>query len=220
MQRNQEEIDKINWFHFYDKETFGFATQGKKGIPNKEEARLWGFKPEIFAGKTVLDIGAWDGYYSFFAEKMGAKQVLATDYFCWGGPGWGTKKGFDLAHRILDSKVESKEIDVPDISPETVGIYDVVMFLGVLYHMPNPLFGLQLATNVTRELLIIDTTYEKLDESKALFELRPKRLRNDRTNFWSPNIQGMNDVLTEIMGFRKVTIKPWTDGRIICFAYK
>ena len=220
MEYKQEEIDKIEWFHCYDNETFGFTTQGKKGIPNKEEAKLWGFGAEIFAGKTVLDIGAWDGYYSFFSEKMGARQVLATDHFCWGGPGWGTKDGFDLVHRILDSRVESKEIDVLEISPESVGIFDVVLFLGVLYHLQNPLLGLQAAASVTRELLIIETTFEQLDKNKALFELRPKRLRSDSTNYWSPNIKGMSDALTEIMGFKKVIIKPWLKTRIICFAYK
>lgn len=65
----------------------------------------------------------------FEAEKRGAARVLATDYFCWGGPGWGTRAGFDLAHRLLNSKVEAKEIDIPDISPETVGVFDIVLFL-------------------------------------------------------------------------------------------
>ena len=220
MKYKQEEIDEINWFHHYDHETFGFKTEGKKGILNVDEAKSWGFCPEIFSGNSVLDIGAWDGYFSFLAEKLGAERVLATDHFCWGGPGWGTKDGFDLAHRILDSNVESKEIDVLDISPETVGVFDVVLFLGVLYHLPNPLLGLQIAMNVTRKVLIVETTYERLNEKKALFELHPKRLRNDSTSYWSPNMKGIREVLTEIIGFKEVAIKPWSKNRLICFAYK
>ena len=201
-------------------ETFGFETQGAS-IPNRDLAKLWSLDAEIFSEKSVLDIGAWDGYYSFLAEKMGAQRVLATDYFCWGGPGWGTKKGFDMVHGILESNVESKEIDVLDISPDTVGIFDVVLFLGIFYHLPNPLLGLQVATSVIRKMLIVETTYEQLDEGKALFELRPERLVTlDSTNYWSPNIKGIRSVLTDIMGFTKVIIKPWLEDRIICFAYK
>jgi tRNA (mo5U34)-methyltransferase len=39
--------------------------------------------PEDFTGKTVLDIGAWDGLFSFVAEERGASRVLATDSFAW-----------------------------------------------------------------------------------------------------------------------------------------
>jgi tRNA (mo5U34)-methyltransferase len=220
MDHAQEEINAINWFHHFDEETFGFNTQGQKGIKNRDEVALWRLNPRLFQDKTVLDIGAWDGYFSFYAEKMGAKRVLATDHFCWNGPGWGNKKGFDLAHRLLDSKVESQEIDVVDISPETVGTFDVVLFLGVLYHLPDPIQGLRIAASVAKELLIIETTYEQLDTGKALFELRPERLREDPTNYWSPNIRGLTRVLMDIIGFDRVMARPWTDGRIICYAYK
>jgi tRNA (mo5U34)-methyltransferase len=220
MEHLRQQIDSINWFHFYDEETFGFASNGKKGIPNKEEAQLWGFTPEMFAGKSVLDVGAWDGYYSFLAEKFGATRVLATDHFCWSGPGWGSKAGFDFAHQHLQSKVESRDIDVKEISPETVGKFDVVLFLGVLYHLPDPLAGLLAVAAVTKELLIIETTFEKLDETKALFELRPERLRGDPTNFWSPNIRGIGEALVNVCDFTRVDIKKWVENRIICFAYK
>ena len=44
----------------------------------------------------MLDIGAWDGFFSFEAERRGASRVLATDHFCWSGEGWGTKAGFPV----------------------------------------------------------------------------------------------------------------------------
>ncbi len=113
--------------------------------------------PASFAGKTVLDVGSWDGLYAFEAEKRGASRVLATDHYCWSGPGWGTRDGFDLAHRLLSSRVEAKDIDIADVSPETVGMFDVVLFLGVLYHLPDPLVALQRVSSVTREMLILET---------------------------------------------------------------
>ncbi len=44
--------------------------------------------------------------------------------FCWSGPGWGTKAEFELAREALSSRVEDREIDVVDLSPETVGVFE------------------------------------------------------------------------------------------------
>ena len=50
----------------------------------------------------------------FAAEDRGARDVLATDHFCWGGPGWGTKAGFDLAKKARGSAVRDREVDIPE----------------------------------------------------------------------------------------------------------
>src|SRR5439155_20456290 len=76
--------------------------------------------PKPLAGQSVLDVGAWDGYYSFEMERRGA-EVLATDDYSWGGGGWGTKAGFDLAREALGSSVRSLQIDPLDLSPEALG---------------------------------------------------------------------------------------------------
>tara|TARA_R110000751_G_scaffold98937_1_gene192262 strand:+ start:69 stop:794 length:726 start_codon:yes stop_codon:yes gene_type:complete len=214
-------ISSISWFHHFDKETFGFHTNGEKGEKNKVEAEAWGFDTNLFKGKSVLDIGAWDGYFSFWAEKMGAKRVLATDYCCWAEEAkyWGTQDGFNLAYDIIGSKIESKKIDVPDISIETVGKFDVVLFLGVFYHLPNPILGLQRAAEVTGDTLVIETAYEKT-EGGALLELFPKNLRGDPTNYWSPNIKCLKFLLIEFLGFKKVRFRNVSDRRLTCFAYK
>ena len=113
--------------------------------------------PSSLAGRTVLDIGAWDGFFSFEAERRGAARVVAADYYAWHGIGWGThqgKAGFTLARECLGSRVEDLDIDVMDLSPERVGTFDVVLFLGVLYHLRHPLLALERIASVTRELLI------------------------------------------------------------------
>src|SRR5215472_15157125 len=130
------------WFHshaFPD----GEVVAGEKPIGVLEKEAGVVFRHGV-AGKSVLDIGSWDGFFSFEAEKRGAARVLATDHFCWSGPGWGTKAGFDYIHHQTGSKVESLDIDVPQISPETVGTFDVVLFLGVLYHVKDPLRCLEM----------------------------------------------------------------------------
>ena len=92
-------------------------------------------------GKTVLDVGARDGYFSFAAERFGASRVLAIDGGNWRKP--GGKRRFDRLRKALDSHVEDLDVDVLDVSPETVGRFDVVLFLGVLFHTCDPLLALE-----------------------------------------------------------------------------
>jgi len=160
------------------------------------------------AGKSVLDIGAWDGFYAFEAERRGAARVLATDHFCWSGPGVGSRKGFDFAHASLGSKVEALDIDVPSLSPDALGTFDVVLFLGVLYHVEDMLTYLERAAAMTHDLLVIDT------ETRLNFLPWPAaryfpgaELNNDPTNFWAPNVAWLSAALKE-EGFVRLAIAP------------
>ena len=72
--------------------------------------------------------------------------MLATDSFIWKAD---HKEGFLLARRGLQSNVEDAEIDVLDLSPERVGVFDIVLFLGLLYHIKHPLLALERAASVT-----------------------------------------------------------------------
>jgi tRNA (mo5U34)-methyltransferase len=150
--------------------------------------------PESLAGKTVLDIGAWDGFYSFEAERRGAARVLATDSFSWGGPGWGSKAGFGLARRALGSSVQDQHIDVLDLSPERVGTFDVVLFLGVLYHMRHPMLALEKVFSVTRGMAIVET-HAVFRGRHPMMEFYPgTELVGDPTNWFGPNpsaVEGM-----------------------------
>ncbi len=105
--------------------------------------------PSDLSGRSVLDIGAWDGVFTFEAERRGASRVLATDSYCWSGAGWGTKEGFLTASRILGSRADDLEIDVMDLSPDRVGTFDLVLFVGVLYHLRHPLLALERVASVT-----------------------------------------------------------------------
>src|SRR6187401_1004793 len=113
--------------------------------------------PDSLAGLSVLDIGAWDGFFSFECERRGAARVVAADFYSWHGTGWGTKAGFTLAREALGSRVEDIDIDVMDLSPERIGTFDVVLFLGVLYHLRHPFLALERVASVTRDYLIVET---------------------------------------------------------------
>jgi tRNA (mo5U34)-methyltransferase len=181
---SQDQISAIRWYHSIDLGN-GIITPG---ISNTA-AQLRRFHiPQDLTGKTVLDIGAWDGFYSFEAERRGAKRVVATDSYCWSGQSWGSKEGFELARKILRSKVEDQNVDVMDLSPEKVGIFDVVLFLGVLYHLKHPLLALEKVFSVTKELLILDTHVDLLGSKRPAIAFYPgSEVNRDETNWSGPN---------------------------------
>jgi tRNA (mo5U34)-methyltransferase len=109
--------------------------------------------PENLSGQRVLDIGAWDGYFSFEFERRGA-QVLAIDTFSWDQ---GALDCFLFARDHFQSRVEFRRMDVHDLDPQEIGRFDLVFCAGVLYHMRNPLIGLERIRSVTTGRLILET---------------------------------------------------------------
>jgi tRNA (mo5U34)-methyltransferase len=193
------------WYHTIDLGQ-GITTQGADDT-SVRLARI--HLPDSLAGRTVLDIGAWDGFFSFEAERRGASRVLATDYYSWHGPGWGSKAGFELAREVLGSHVEDLDIDVMDLSPERVGTFDVVLFLGVLYHLPHPLLALERVASVTRDLLVLETVLDMVGFERPAMAFYPAReLNNDPTNWWGPNAHAVHAMLRSV-GFSQVrTVTP------------
>lgn len=200
----QTRADAVRWFHSIDLGG-GVVTKGVDATQPERLARLR--LPEDLSGRSVLDIGAWDGFFSFEAERRGAARVVAADYYSWHGQGWGTghgKAGFELAREALGSRVEDVDVDVMDLSAERVGTFDVVFFLGVLYHLPNPLLALERVASVTRDLLILETVVDMLGFGRPAVAFYPGReLNEDPTNWWGPNVAAVHGMLRTV-GFRHV----------------
>lgn len=204
---NREEIqagvDAIPYWYHVIEFPYGITTPGADRYPGSE-ARWQSWKPYLpsLKGKTVLDIGAWDGFYSFKAEKEGAK-VLSTDYFMWGGPGWGTKEGFDFAKLAFNSNVDELIIDVPDICVDTVGKHDVVFFLNVLYHLESPYTTFEKIASVANEWMIIETIIDKRIEGIPYFRFIPDKILHDPTNWFIPNDSAVESMIDKF-GFNVV----------------
>jgi tRNA (mo5U34)-methyltransferase len=198
----RREVNAIQWWHSIDLGN-GIVTPG----PDPTPARLREIQlPDDLGGLSVLDIGAWDGFFSFEAERRGAARVLATDSFCWGQGGWGTKSGFELARRALRSRVEDLTIDPLDLSPERVGSFDLVLFLGVLYHMRHPLLALERVFSVTRGQLILNTQVDLTAIERPAIAFYPdEELNHDATNWSGPNPAAVVAML-RVVGFRDVRI--------------
>ena len=110
--------------------------------------------PEDLTGWSVLDIGAWHGFFSFECEKRGAARVLAVDSYAWDRFGMDE---FLSARERLGSSVEHRRADVHELDAEEIGQFDLVLLLGVFYHLRNPLTALECIARVTRRLLICET---------------------------------------------------------------
>lgn len=67
------------------------------------------------------------------------------------------RRGFDLARRILNRRVEPLVADFVETDLDALGKFDVVFFLGVLYHLRHPLVALERLAKLTREVAVIET---------------------------------------------------------------
>ena len=207
------EAARVNWFHSIELEP-GFVTPGRADT-REQVARL--HLPDL-RGKSVLDVGAWDGFFSFECERRGADRVVALDTFSWQARGTGTgKAGFELARRALGSRVEDVEVEVLDISPETVGgTFDVVLFLGVLYHLRHPFLALERLRSVCNELVILETHVDLIGTRRPAAAFYPgTELEDDWTNWWGPNAAAVEGMLGQA-GFseaQRVHPGSWLPGR-------
>ena len=198
--------EDVKWFHSFE------LDDGETIAGIKSHAQLMGEADTIFAfpleGKAVLDVGAWDGFFSYEAEKRGAASVLATDHFCWSGPGWGTKAGFDYIGKKTRSKVKSQDVDVFALDPAKLGTYDMSLFLGVLYHLPDPFGGLRAVAAMTKEVMVVETVtaLNSFPEPVMRYFLGDE-LNGDGTNYWAPNQKCLENMLREC-GFTRFQFTP------------
>lgn len=200
-----EELHAIPWFHRIDLGG-GVVTPGSDDTPTKlAQIHL----PDDLSGRSVLDIGAWDGFFSFECERRGASRVVALDGGVWKVPDIG-QRGFRYAHRALGSKVEDIGMEVLELGPERPGTFDLVLFLGVLYHLPHPLLSLLHVASVTAGQLILETHVDLLHVDRPAIAYYPgDECANDATNWCGPNRAAVEAML-HTAGFRRVVAYPRT----------
>ncbi len=104
--------------------------------------------PEDLRGKRVMDIGAASGWNSFECERRGA-EVVAIDCVEY--------EELLAVKRLRGSKLEYAVVDIEEVTPERFGMFDYVLFFGVLYHLRHPLLGLEQVCSVTRDVAFIES---------------------------------------------------------------
>jgi tRNA (mo5U34)-methyltransferase len=104
--------------------------------------------------------------------------------------------------------VEDIDIDIFDMTLENVGIFDVVLFAGVLYHLRNPFLAIERISALTNELMIVETHLDAMDVEKPAMIFYPgAELNQDPTNWWGPNPACVIGMLQDV-GFRRVIYTP------------
>ena len=141
------QLRSLGWYHSIELPN-GEVIPGFQSL-EQLRARLRQFPiPADLTGKRVLDIGAWDGWFSFEMEKRGA-SVVAVDAI-------RTEKLL-IARDLLQSRVEYLVADVYDLRPADLGRFDVVLFLGVLYHLKHPLLALERVCALATDLVCVES---------------------------------------------------------------
>ncbi len=138
------------WFH-----TFALAPGiYTPGIARDHGYRLAVLGADRFAGRSVLDVGAFDGFYSFLAEFRGARRVVALDneqYVDWVRARFGVAltggMGFRAVAGLVGSRVEYRRIDALDVR-ELGERFDVVLCFGILHRVTNPIALLRALADV------------------------------------------------------------------------
>jgi tRNA (mo5U34)-methyltransferase len=188
-----------HWHHAFEIYP-GLVTPGSYD-PNVllEKMRL----PSNLRGARVLDIGTSDGFFTLRLAQRGG-NVVALDYR-------GKRDhGYYVTEKLNDLNVEYHQINIFDIDTSLLGQFDIVLFLGVLYHLPDMIKGLHTVRQCCSGTLFIETHSENefCPHIAAARYYQGATLANDHTNFWAPNRLCVMDMLHDT-GFDVVRDEVW-----------
>lgn len=189
------------WFHNHRLHGIQTAPNHFLGdYPHVKWQRFAHVLPRDLTGKTVLDIGCNSGFYSLEMKRRGARRVLGIDF----DDRYLEQARF--ASQVTGYKVEFRKMSVYDIA-QLRERFDLVIFMGVFYHLRHPLLALDLVhEHVTRDLMLFQSMQRgseevlKVERDYPFGETKhfdqpgyPKmhfiehRYSNDPTNWWAPN---------------------------------
>jgi tRNA (mo5U34)-methyltransferase len=182
----RERIHSCQWVHRIDLGD-GTCTPGAWSVDSQVVIRR-AFDDVDFQGKKVLDVGCWDGLWSFEAERRGAGEVYATDAIS--QRPLAEHPTLILVREYLQSGVKYfPRLGVHDVAELGVTDFDVVIFTGVYYHLKDPLLALARLRRVMREgaTLILEGEVIDSPECFARFYYHEHYL-GDASNWWVPTI--------------------------------
>lgn len=156
--------------------------------------------PDDMSGMTVLELGPSDGGFSLAMWKRGAK-VTAVDYT--------DATNFALMKQLSGCDAKWMKCNALDLDKADLGKFDVVLHMGLLYHLADPFRAIWLARQHVKQggLLILETAMT-LKEGGPLMEYLPADSNNgDLTNFWRPNAECCEAMLVDCgLGVEKTII--------------
>jgi len=107
--------------------------------------------PADLAGQRVLDIAPWNGFFSFECARRGAAEVVSL------GPDDPNKTGYNKVKQLLElENCRYVRASVYDLSPLEHGKFEIVLFLGLIYHLRHPLLALDKIFEISKKDLYVD----------------------------------------------------------------
>jgi tRNA (mo5U34)-methyltransferase len=131
---------------------------------------------------------------------------LAVDDLAWRPASWTSGKGgFDLCHELLDSRVRSRRLDLPQVTLENVGQFDVVLYNGIFYHVLDPIRDLIEMSRIARYVVTVETYIDNLEYPRPVMNFFPGESMPPGLpqNGWGPNPLLMHALLGKL-GFENV----------------
>src|SRR2546429_7508780 len=112
--------------------------------------------PADLTGMRVLDIGCAEGFFSFEAERRGAREVIGIDSFS------DSVRRFNIVKEARQSNATAFLMNVYDLEPKRLGTFDLVLFYGVFYHLKHPQLALERILSICTGSLLFQThTFEE-----------------------------------------------------------
>jgi tRNA (mo5U34)-methyltransferase len=166
--------------------------------------------PADLTGKRVLDIGTWDGWFSFEAERRGA-TVTAIDTI--------EQPTFREVANKLQSRVDYRIVDLFEVREAGLGTFDYVLFLGVLYHTKHPLLALEIVCGLTEDVAIVESfvtdwkDWERNRDAIPTLEFyETDELGGQLDNWFGPSVECLIG-LCRAAGFARVEVLNVEDKR-------
>ena len=161
--------------------------------------------PHRLDGLSVLDIGTCNGGAAFLAEQRGARNVVAVDIY---EPSWF---GFDRMAEALNSRVTFVKSSVYELPGLVAGTFDIVLCLGVLYHLRHPLLAVDCLRDLTGGRVYVETAACTDDSEFARSEFHADEYRGDASNWFIPSERCLRDWFAS-SGFAVERTQAWPEG--------
>ena len=140
----------------------GIRTGGKKNVELTLDRLSF---PRDLTGKRVLDVAAWNGFFSFECVRRGAREVVALS------PEDPNSTGFNQTQELLEvNNVHYVRDSIYNADVKFLGHFDIVLFLGIIYHLRHPLLALDVIHDLSIESLFVDSAI--IDGGDQLTRLR------------------------------------------------
>ena len=228
-------INQLNpWFHKIEL-PHGLTTKTETSFGEPEDHPLSTWKyvrqvlPDNLSGKRVLDIGCNGGFYALEANKRGA-EVLGVD-----ARRFHVRQASFAAHALGLHNIRFSRRSLYELDPATDGTYDIVLALGLIYHLKHLVSGMEILYDMCSELLILETAVLLTPEQTALSSspeenaqeegLSLDYTKNDpfsgeaAANWFIPSARTVKAMLEDI-GFVDVTISHRFRDRAVLTARK